>query len=343
MSARRLRLVQAGPFAFRVDPGMVARVAGAWLALLALGAWGLTLGSYRLPVIDVVRSLLGAGTADAQFIVMTLRLPRVLAAMLVGPALAMSGAIFQGLLRNPLVSPDVIGVNAGASVAAVYWIVTHRPPALLPLIAFAGALVAAAFVYLLTWRGHISGARLILVGIGANALLTAATTAIFLRADVYEAASAYRWMTGSLAGSDWSDVITLAVALAVLVPPGLVLMWPLRALQYGDLTARSLGLSVEGVRLALMAVGCGLSAAAVSVAGPVGFVAFMVPHLARMLAGPPGGGLFLFTGALGGLLLLGADLVGQHALPVSLPVGVITAALGAPYFLFLLYRTNARM
>ncbi|MBP2018514.1 iron complex transport system permease protein [Symbiobacterium terraclitae] len=341
--SRRLRLVQVGPVAFRIDLRMAARVAFATAALLALGAWGLTLGSFRLPLADVVRALLGSAPADAAFIVMGLRLPRVLAAMLVGPALAMSGAIFQGLLRNPLVSPDVIGINAGASVAAVWWIISHRPPVLLPVVAFAGALGAAAAVYLLTWRGHISGARLILVGIGAHALLTAGTTALIVRANVYEAATAYRWMTGSLAGSDWGDVATLAAALALLVPAGLVLMWPLRALQYGDQTARSLGLPLERTRLALMAVGCALSAVAVSVAGPVGFVAFMVPHLARMLAGPVGGGLFLFTGALGGLLLLGADLLGQHALPVSLPVGVITAALGAPYFLFLLYRTNAQM
>jgi len=340
---RSLRTLQVGPVSLRINLRVLAKTAAALAALLLLGAWGLTLGSYRLPLGAVLAALVGAGSPDAGFIVLGLRLPRVLAAMLAGPALAMSGAIFQGLVRNPLVSPDVVGINAGASLAAVFWIVTKQPPALVPAAAFLGAVGAAALVYGLSWRGHIAGTRLLLVGIGVNALLSALTTWLIVRAGIYEAAAAYRWMVGSLSGSNWTDVLVLGIALAILVPLGTGLMWPLQVLQYGDLTARSLGLPVERTRLALMIVGCALSGSAVAAAGPIGFLAFLVPHLARLLAGPLSGGVFLFTGVLGGLLLLAADLVAQHGLPVDLPVGVVTAALGAPYFLFLLYRTHAQM
>jgi iron complex transport system permease protein len=338
-----LRLIQAGGIAFRINVRVLLLVGMAFTVLLALGAWGMTLGSFRLPLDEVVRALIGRGSRDADFIVLGLRLPRVLAAVLVGPMLAMSGAIFQGIVRNPLVSPDIIGINAGASLVAVFWIVTRQPFALLPVVTFAGALAAAAMIYLLTWCGRISGARLILVGIGVNALLSAATTWLIIRYPIDQVSAAVLWTAGSVYASDWVDVLVLAVALAVLAPLGIGLMWSLRVLQFGDLTARSVGMPLERTRLALIVVGCALSGIAVSVAGPVGFVAFMVPHLARMLAGPMTGGVFALTGVLGGVLLLGADLVGQHALPVSLPVGVVTAALGAPYFLFLLYRTNARM
>jgi iron complex transport system permease protein len=338
-----LRLIQVGGVTFRVNMRVLALIGIAIASLLLLGAWGLTLGSFSLPLHEVVKALGGAGSRDANFIILGLRLPRLLAAPMVGALLAMSGAIFQGLVRNPLVSPDIIGINAGASLAAVFWIVTRQPFALLPVAAFAGALAAAVLIYLLTWRGHIASSRLILVGIGVNAMLSAATTWLMVRYPIDLVNSAILWTAGSVYGSDWTDVLVLAITLAVLTPIGIVQMWSLRVLQLGDQTARSLGMPLERTRLAFILVGCAMSGVAVSVAGPVGFVAFMVPHLARMLAGPMTGGVFAFTGALGGVLLLGADLVGQHALPVSLPVGVVTAALGAPYFLFLLYRTNARM
>ncbi|MFZ5823609.1 MAG: FecCD family ABC transporter permease [Bacillota bacterium] len=340
---RGLHLIQLGPVAFRINLRVLFVSALAGLALFALAAWGLTLGSFRLPLAEILQALRGAGSKDADFIIMNLRLPRVLVAVMVGPLLAMSGALFQGLVRNPLVSPDIMGINAGATLVAVFWIVTRQPHGLLPLAAFLGALGAAALIYLLTWRGRISGARLILVGIGINALLTAGTTWLIIRYPVNQVTAAVLWTAGTVYGSDWSDVRLLALALALLAPLAIGLMWALGVLQYGDEAARSLGMPLERTRLALMLVGCALSGVAVSVAGPVGFVAFMVPHLARMLAGPMTGGVLLFTGLLGGILVLGADLVGQHALPVSLPVGVVTAALGAPYFLFLLYRTNARM
>ena len=339
----RLVRVRMPGASFRVNLRVLGILAVALILLAALASWAVTLGSFPLSPGDVYRTLAASGTADPHFIVLDLRMPRILAAMLVGSMLAASGAIFQGLVRNPLVSPDVIGINAGAAVAAVFWIVTGLSPSLLPPVAFGGALGAAAAVYLLSWRGRLSAPRLVLVGVGVNAVLAAGSTFLVVRAEINDASRAVLWLTGSVYASDWADVRVLAGALAGLLPAGLVLVWSLRALHVGDLTARSVGVPLERTRLALIGVGCALSALAVAVAGPIGFVALMSPHLARMVAGPMSGGVFLLAGATGALIVLGADVAGQHALPVSMPAGVLTAAVGAPYFLFLLHRMDARL
>ena len=338
-----VRFVQLGRFAFRINVRVLLLIGISSLLLAALAAWALTLGSFRLPLTDVLGALTGSGSEDANFIVLDLRLPRAIVALLIGPMLAMSGAIFQGLVRNPLVSPDIIGINAGAAFVAVFWIVTGRPLEWLPLVAFTGAVVAALSIYALSWQGNISAPRLILVGIGMNAVFSAGVSFLIIRADINDASRAVLWQAGSVYASTWSDVRVLLISLALLVPAGIGLMWALRVVQLGDMTARSVGMPLERTRLALILVGCGLSAVAVSIVGPIGFVALMVPHFARMLAGPIGGGVFVFAGVLGALLVLGSDMIGQHALPVGLPVGVITAALGAPYFLFLLYRMHTQL
>lgn len=339
-----LKFVEIGGISFRVNIRVVVMTLLAIAVLLALGAWALTLGSFKLPLVEVINAVLGTGASDdADFIVRDLRLPRVLAAILIGPMLAMSGAIFQGLVRNPLVSPDIIGINAGAALFAVFWIVGGRNLTLLPIVAFVGAVGAAIAVYILAWKGHISASRLVLVGIGINAMLSALTTLLIIRSDINDASRAVLWMAGSVYASSWGDVRVLVIGLLLLLPVGAGLMWALRVIQVGDLTARSVGMPLERNRLALIIVGCGLSAVAVSIAGPIGFVALMTPHLARMLAGPMSGSVFVFSGVLGAILVLGADMVGQHALPVALPVGVVTAAVGAPYFMFLLYRTNIQL
>lgn len=338
-----VRVIRAGVVSFRVRLRVAGLVGIAAAIAAGLGAWSLTLGSFPLSLAEVWGALTGQEAGAASFIVLDLRLPRALAAVLVGAMLAMSGAIFQGIVRNPLVAPDIIGVNSGATAAAVLWIVLRQPLSYVPAVALAGALVAAVLIYGLTWRGKIVGARLILVGIGVNSMLTAATTFLLTRAEIYDASRAMLWMTGSVYASDWGDIRVLGVALVVLLPVGAALMGSLKVLQLGDFTAQSLGMPVERTRLVLIVVGCALSGIAVSVAGPIGFVALMSPHLARMLAGPMSGGVFVLTGLVGGILVLGSDMIGQHALGVGLPAGVVTSALGAPYFLYLLYRTQVRM
>jgi iron complex transport system permease protein len=331
------------PVSTRVSLRTLAFGAAAAVLAAAVAAATMTLGGFPLTIPDVVRATLGIGEVpgDHAFIVRTLRLPRVLTAALVGAALAASGAIFQGLVRNPLVAPDIIGVNAGAALVAVYLIVVTGSTALLPVGAFAGAVVTAFAVYLFTWRKGISGNRLVLVGIGVNAVLAALTTLLLVRYPVEQIAPAVLWTTGTLYASAWRDVIVLAAALAVLLPAGLWLVRHLGALQLGDDTARSRGVRAEPARAALITVGAALAAAAVSAGGPIGFVALITPHIARMLAGPLTGGVLLLSALLGAVLLGASDLVAQHAFsPISLPAGIVTAAVGAPYFLYLLYRTN---
>jgi len=332
-----------GPVSLRFNLRVLAFIAISLALLLLLAAWAATLGSFRVPLDEVVKAAIGESTRQYEFIVQTLRLPRIIVAILVGCALAMSGAIFQGLVRNPLVSPDIIGIDAGATIVAVWWIVTSQDRTLLPVVAFGGAVASAAAIYLLTWRGGISGNRLILVGIGMNAMLSAGTTYLMVKYPIEQVSSAIAWTAGTVYGSDWGDVEVMLIALLLLIPLAVTLMASLRVLQFGDDTASSLGMLVEPTRLLLILTGCALAAVAVSTAGPIGFVALIVPHIARMVAGPMTGAVLVLTGIFGGILLLGADVVGQHFLPVALPVGVVTAAIGAPYFLFLLYKSNVRV
>lgn len=319
---------------------LLTGIAAALLLLLAL--WAVTLGSFAIPIGDVLAAIRGEGATDQLFVVRELRLPRILCAAAIGGALAISGALFQGVVRNPLVSPDIIGIDTGASLAAVFWIVTGQPQALLPLAAFAGALVTASLIYALTWKRGVDTDRLILVGIGVGAALAAGITFLTVKYPVEIVRPAQFWLMGSLDGTAWREVATLLAALALLAPAAIVLAEPLRTLQLGDDVTRGLGVPVERLRLTLLAIGCGLAAVSVAVAGPIAFVALMTPHVARMLAGPVSGAVILFTGLLGAIFLLGADVVAQHGLPVALPTGAITAAVGAPYFLFLLYRSHTR-
>lgn len=335
-----LRLPRLG-LSVRIRPRVVAVGTIATILAVILAAWTMMLGDFEIPFGQLVATTFGGGSGEYDFVVRTLRLPRTLAAAGVGLALGVSGAIFQGLVRNPLVAPDIIGVMTGASLVAVAFIVLGSPSGLVPIGAFTGAVLASLLVYGLTWRGGITGNRLVLVGIGINAVFAALTTFLIVRFPIEQVAPAVLWQTGTLYARGWQHVLWLTVGLAVLLPLAGVLMPRLRALQLGDDLAAALGIRVELVRGALLIVGAGLAAIAVAVAGPVGFVALTVPHVARMLLGPITGGGLVVAGLLGAVLVLASDLVGQHLFsPVSLPVGVVTAALGAPYFLFLLYRTT---
>lgn len=335
------RALRVGGCSLRVSRRTTGLVLVTTAVVAATGIWATTLGEFPLTPSEVLSAVVGDGEPRQVFIVRTLRLPRTLAAVEVGIALAVSGAIFQGVVRNPLVAPDIIGVMAGATLAAVVAIVVYRSATVVPVAALAGALAATVVVYGLTWRKGITGTRLVLVGIGVNALLAALTTLVVVRFPVEQVTPAIVWVAGTLYGSGWADVAWLAGALGVLVPTALGLMSRLRTLQLGDESAIALGVRPETCRAALLTCGAALAAAAVAVAGPVTFVALITPHVARMLAGPLTGGVVLLAGALGAGLVLASDVVAQHAFsPTSLPVGIVTAAVGAPYFLFLLRGTN---
>lgn len=338
-----VRYYDFGPVSFRIDLQVLAMTAVATLVLACLSLWALTLGSYEVPLDQVIAALRGRGTARARFIVADIRLPRLLSAVLVGAALSMAGALVQSLVRNPLVSPDIIGINAGASAATVFWVVSGFAVSAITPVAFVGAVLAALMVYVLSWRGRIATARLVLVGIGVNAMLVALVQFLIVRGRVDDVQRIYQWMAGSLYASTWSETRILSLAVVVLAPLGAASLWTLRILQIGESTAQVVGVAVEPVRLTVLAVSCALSAVAVSTSGPIVFVALVVPHFARMLAGAMNAGVFALCAVLGGILLVGADMVAQHALPVTLPAGVVIAALGAPYFLVLLYRSQTRV
>ena len=331
------------PVSLRVDPRTVA-------VLLALGLVAFTgmvlsvgYGEYPIAPQDVVKTVLGLETADGRnsFIVNTLRLPRSLVAFLVGVGLAVSGAILQGLTRNVLAAPDVVGVNAGAGLAAVALIVAlpSVPAALLPPAAFGGALVVAALLYGFAWRGRSSPMRLILVGIGIGAVATALTTTMIVFGEINDVSKALIWLTGSVYGRTWGHVWSLLPWLAVFAPLAFFSGRHLNALGLGDEVAAGLGVRVEIERGLLLLASVALAGSAVATAGTVGFVGLMAPHIARSLVGPSHGGLLPTAAMTGGALVVLADLVGRAAFaPIEVPCGIVTSVVGAPFFVYLLYK-----
>ncbi|QNE19505.1 iron chelate uptake ABC transporter family permease subunit [Kribbella qitaiheensis] len=303
----------------------------------------LSLGDFKIPVSDVVKTLFGGGDKATEFIVNTLRLPRALTGLLVGLALGLSGAIFQSIARNPLASPDIIGVTYGASAFAVFAIVTlGLAGAAIAGLAIAGALLTAIIMYLLAWRRGVSSYRLILVGIGIGigAMATSLTSYLLTKARVEIAQQALIWLTGSLNGRDWTQVRWMTITLVVLSPVLIFLVHRLRILQFGDETAYGLGLRVELSRLGLIVVAVLLAAMATAAAGPIGFVAFVAPPIARWLTRSAGPALIV-SALIGAFVVSLSDLIAQHALgETQLPVGVITGVVGAPYLMFLLARAN---
>ena len=310
------------------------------LATAVVLSVSLSVGDYPVPLTDVVPAVFGFGHGDADFVVHTLRLPRALTAVLVGASFGCSGAILQALARNPLASPDIMGITTGASTAAVAIVVlAGGTSSLVSFGALAGALLTAATIYGLAYRRGVSSYRLVLVGIGVSALLSAVTSYLLTRARIFDAQRATVWLTGSLNGRSWGHVRPLVAALAVLAPAVACLHRRLRILQLGDETARALGVPLERTRGALVLVAVALAAVATASAGPVAFVAFVAAPVARRLVRAP---LAVVPAALtGALLLLVADLVARRAFaPAELPAGIVTGAVGAPYLLWLLARAN---
>jgi iron complex transport system permease protein len=324
---------------------LVAAVALVLVAAISLGR-----GDFPIGVGDVLRTLVGLGEQTQSFIILELRAPRILVGALVGVALGLAGALFQTFARNPLASPDILGITQGASVGAVAAIVlaggTSSADTLLgglgvPVAALLGALVAGGALLGLTWRAGIDGYRLVLVGIALWSVSTALTDWLLTRADIIDAAAAYVWITGSLNARSWDHALPLLGTLAVVVPLALAAGRVLGVLQFGDDTARGLGVRLPLAQSAVVLMAVVAVAVAVSAAGPITFVALVVPQIAVRLVGgsrPP----LLASALLGALLVVGADLVTRTVLPQALPVGILTAAIGAPYLLWLLVRGRRR-
>lgn len=340
--ARRAR------FSYRVDR-RVLPVAMALLTLtLAVLVSSISYGEYDITPLEVVQTILGTldpahpDYRNFNLVVHTFRLPRIVLAFLVGAALATSGTIMQGITRNPLADPYLLGVSGGAGLAAVTLIVWLKdvPISLLPWAAFAGALLSAGTIYLLAWKhGSSTPIRLILIGIAVGAVIGAATTMMMLFGDINDVQQAYIWLTGSVYGRTWEHVRALGGWLLIFMPAAFLMARSLNTLGLGDDTAKGLGLRVEWQRGVLLLVSVALAAAAVAVAGTIGFVGLVAPHVTRRMVGPAHEGLLPVSALFGGMLLVLADFVGRWVIaPSELPIGIVTAMIGAPYFLYLLYR-----
>jgi iron complex transport system permease protein len=331
---------------FRVDQ----KVPAIALALLLTGLAAIVLnvgrGEYPIAVLDIVKTLIGidTGNPDHAFVIHTLRLPRTLVALMVGMALALSGTIFQGLTRNPLADPSIIGTNAGASLAAVAVIVLFpaAPVYALPFSAFAGALVMSMLIYGLAWNRGSSSILLILLGIGLSAIASACTSLLITFGSIYDVSAALVWLAGSVYGRTWEQVFALLPWLLVFVPMALGLARHLNVLNLGDEIAKGLGSRVEWQRGLLVTVAVALAGSAVATAGAIGFVGLIAPHLGRQLVGNRHEGLLPISALIGGVLVVLADWVGRSLFaPIELPCGVITAVIGAPFFLYLLIRKRS--
>ena len=311
-------------------------------AILAVFCLSLMVGRTYYPPSDVLAVLLLQDVPGASFTVGTLRLPRAVLAVLAGACFGLGGVTFQTMLRNPLASPDIIGISSGASAAAAFGIVIlGLSGTAVSLLSIVAGLLVALLIYLLSSRGGVAGTRLILVGIGISAMLTSLTDWVLSKAGQWDLQEALRWLTGSLNNTSWEQALPVLAALVVLGPVLLSRSGELRITQLGDDAAQALGVRTGRTRLVVVVAAVGLIAFATSASGPIAFVAFLSGPIAARIVGP-GASPLLPAAAVGALLVLVADLVGQFATGTRYPVGVVTGVLGAPYLLYLIVRVNRR-
>ncbi|MFI8632199.1 FecCD family ABC transporter permease [Microbacterium sp. NPDC077663] len=316
-----------------VTGGLVIAVLAAYLVSLMVGQ------TFYTPA-EVWAVMTGQTVPGASFTVGELRLPRSTVALLTGLCFGMGGAVFQTLLRNPLASPDIIGINAGASAAAVVAIVfLSLSGTTVSVFATVAAIATALTIYLLAFKDGGAGARFILIGIGVAAIFNSVVAYVLSRAAEWDLQAAMRWITGSLNSASWNEVGPLAAAMIVVVPILLWLTRDLELMRLGDDAASALGVPVERRRILLIVAAVVLLAFATAAVGPISFVAFLSGPIAARMLGPVGSPI-LVAGLFGSFLVLIADLAGQYLLGMRLPVGVVTGVLGAPYLIFLLIRSS---
>jgi iron complex transport system permease protein len=337
-SAAALDIVSGG----RARRTVRRRVVIVILAVLVAGGFlaSLLFGQTAYSVSEVTRVIFGEDVPGASFTVGTLRLPRASLAVVAGLSFGLAGVTFQTMLRNPLASPDIIGISSGAGAAAVFAIVTlSLGPSMVSIFAIVAALAVAIAVYLLAFKDGVLGTRLILIGIGMAAMLESLTAYLLSTAGQWDLQQATRWLMGSINGTTWDRMLPALVAFIVLAPVVLGQSKNLTAMQLGDDAAAALGVRIERTRLVTIVAAVGLIAFATAAAGPIAFVAFLSGPIAARIVGP-NGSLFVPAALVGAVLVLASDFVGQFALGTRYPVGVITGLLGAPYLVYLIVRTN---
>jgi len=307
------------------------------------------IGEVFITPINVMKTLFGFGTEMDELFIYSFRLPRIIIALLVGISLAVAGAILQGLIRNPLASPDIIGITGGGAVGVVCFLMlfSDRNNSLIvsvkwmPVAAFIGATIVGILVYLLSWKNGSSSVRLVLIGIGLSMLAQSLTTLFMVKGPIYQASQANVWITGTVYGATWEQVRILLPVVIILLIISLISIRDVNIQELGDELATGVGSLVQRNRFLLLLLGTALTGASVAFAGVIGFVGLMAPHMARRMVGSSFGALLPVSALLGAILVMLADLIGRTLFsPLEVPAGVFTAAIGAPYFIYLLYKTR---
>ncbi|WP_059104741.1 FecCD family ABC transporter permease [Shouchella shacheensis] len=333
---------RSGTISFLIEKKAFIVVAVMIFVVLFSVVIGLAAGSTWIHPMSIIQHLLGIGSQEHTFVIDTLRLPRMILALLVGAALGIAGLILQEVIRNPLASPDIIGITSGASVAAVAFITFFSGTISLrwlPLAAMAGAGVVSILIYWLSWKKGVTPIRLVLIGIGVAAAMDALTTMMIVFSPITSASQAYTWLTGSVYGTTWENVYAMLPWLLLFTPVVFLFTRSIQAQKLGDEVAVGLGVRVQGQRFVMVFISVALSGAAVAFAGGIGFVGLMAPHIGRYLVGHSFAVLIPVSALIGGWMVAMADVVARTAfLPLDLPVGVLVSGIGAPFFLYMLYR-----
>lgn len=338
-----------GKISFLIDKRALFIFMGLLLVTASVFIISTGLGEMKISPLRVLQVLAGGGTEMDRLIIETFRLPRIIVALMVGMGLAVAGGILQGIIRNPLASPDILGITGGASVAVVGFlaIFSDESNALtvsikwMPAAAFIGAAVVAFLVYFLAWKNGVSPIRLVLIGIGLMTLMKALTTMMMVFGPIYQASQANIWITGTVYGSNWENVAILVPWILLLLIIAFIFARNINIQELGDEAATGLGGYVQRHRLILLMISTGLIGGSVAFAGGIGFVGLMAPHMARRLVGSAFGALLPVSALLGAILVMLADLIGRTMFsPLEIPAGVFTASIGAPYFIYLLYKTR---
>lgn len=310
----------------------------------------LNLGVVRIAPIDVFKTLMGQGTARDQLVLIDFRLPRMVLALLIGAGLAVSGAILQGVTKNELADPGILGINTGAGFMVILFIyffqgsmnsVSTLGIFLMPLFALVGAVLAAFLIYVLAWKKGIDPVRLILVGIGVNSGFGAAIVIFQLKMNPQDFMQAAVWLSGDIWGTNWKFVAILAPLILLLIPFALYKAHILNIMNLGDQVATGLGIHVEKERRILLLAAVALAGFSVAAGGGIAFLGLVAPHIAKRLIGPKHQLFLPLTAVLGSFVLLLADTIGKNLLaPTQIPVGIVVAIFSAPYFIFLLMKAK---
>ncbi|QNK56951.1 iron ABC transporter permease [Paenibacillus sp. PAMC21692] len=305
-------------------------------------------GVIKLTPKDLFMTMFGQGTDRQELVLFQFRLPRIVISMLIGAGLALSGCIMQGITRNALADPGLLGINAGAGLVVMLYVsyfptTANVPVFFLPMLAFGGAALTAFLIYVLAYKKHegIMPTRLILTGVAVAAGISAAMIVLTLRLNPEKYQMVATWLAGSIWGTNWKFVMALLPWLLFLIPYVMTKAQTMNVLNLSDATARGLGAHVSREQLKLLAAGVALAASCVAVSGGIGFVGLIGPHLAKRLVGPKHQGLLPASALVGALLVLTADTIGRWVIqPSEIPTGIVTAVIGAPYFLYLMTRTR---